>query len=688
MDCEVHVLTLTNTGDEPKDLRVFSCIEWCFWDALDDMTNFQRNFSLGEVEVEGSAIYHKTEYRERRNHYAFYWAGEPIEGFDTDREAFVGIYNDYGRAAVPLAGAPTNSVACGWAPIASHCLRVPLAPREQHAVVFMLGYVENPEGEKWQAPGVINKERAIAMQQRMATPEATEDALGELRAHWEGLLGKCRFSAPDPVLERVANVWNPYQVMVTYNLSRSASYFETGIGRGIGFRDSNQDLLAFCQLDPVRARERILDLAATQLEDGSAYHQYQPLTKRGNDEIGSGFNDDPLWLILSTAAYIKETGDWDILDQQVPFDNDPARAAPLFEHCRRSFYHVVANRGPHGLPLIGRADWNDCLNLNCFSTEPGTSFQTAPQKTDGRTAESVMIAGLFCVAGPEFAAMCRSRGLDAEATAAEAHVAEMRRAVEEHGWDGGWFLRAYDASGARVGSRECDEGQIFIEPQGWCVMAGIGLEDGRAQRALDAAEERLGTPHGLVLVDPAYTRYRIELGEISSYIPGYKENAGVFCHNNPWVIIAETMLGRGEHALDLWRRITPAYREEQSEVHRLEPYVYAQMVGGKDAVRPGEAKNSWLTGTAAWCYVALTRWILGVRPEYDGLRVDPCIPAQWDGFACERQWRGARYRIEVRNPGHVSKGVRSVTVDGQPARDGLIPAFGDGETHEVRVEMG
>ncbi len=687
LDCEVHRLTLRNLGEEPRELSVFSCVEFCFWNALDDMTNFQRNFSTGEVEVDGPAVYHTTEYRERRDHYAFYSVNAPVEGFDTDREAFVGPYNGFGDAAVPFEGESRDSVASGWSPIASHHVRLALGPGEERSLIFVLGYVENPEGEKWDSPGVVNKSRARAMQRAFAAPEDVDRALADLRAYWDGLLGKYRLEAADERLCRMVNAWNPYQVMVTFNLSRSASYFESGIGRGIGFRDSNQDLLGFVYMVPGRARERILDLAATQFEDGGAYHQFQPLTRRGNDEVGGGFNDDPLWLILAAAAYLRETGDDSILDEQVPFDNDPARAATLFEHLRRSFGHVVANLGPHGLPLIGRADWNDCLNLNCFSTDPDESFQTCENR-DGRTAESVLIAGMLAFIGPEFVAMCRRRGLEDEADAARAQVDAARRVVLEHGWDGEWFLRAYDDAGRKVGSAECDEGQIFIEPQGFCVMAGIGVEDGRAERALDSVREHLETEYGIELHAPPYSGYHPELGEISSYPPGYKENAAVFCHNNPWVVIAETVLGRGDRAFDLYRRFAPAYLEDASEVHRTEPYVYAQMIAGRAAPRHGEAKNSWLTGTAAWCHVAVTQWILGVRPDYDGLRIDPCIPRAWDGFTVTREFRGATYRIVVENPRHVSKGVARLEVDGRAVEGNLVQVFADGGTHQVRVELG
>jgi cellobiose phosphorylase len=437
---------------------------------------------------------------------------------------------------------------------------------------------------------------------------------------------------------------------------------------------------------PERARRRILEVAATQMEDGSAYHQYQPLTRRGNANIGGDFNDDPLWLILSVSAYLKESGDWPVLEEQIPFDHDPARAESLFEHLHRSFDHVVANRGPHGLPLIGRADWNDCLNLNCFSTNPDESFQTTANK-EGRVAESVLIAGMFVFIGREFVEICRRAGRAALAEEAQASIRDMEQAVLEHGWDGEWYLRAYDDGGQRIGSAACEEGRIYIEPQGFCAMAEIGREPGYPRRALDAVREHLDCDQGLVLLWPAYSRYYLNLGEISSYPEGYKENGGVFCHNNPWVMIGEARLGRGERAFEYYRKICPAYQEGQAEVRRTEPYVYAQMISGRQAARPGEAKNSWLTGTAAWNFVALSQWILGIRPEYDGLRIDPCIPPDWEGFTVERIFRGCRYRIRVDNPQHVSRGVASLRIDGQALEGSLVPPAGSG-LHAVEAVLG
>lgn len=685
---EVWRLEIKNNNNKPVELQLFSYVEFCLWDALDDMTNFQRNFSIGEVEVEGSVIYHKTGYRERRNHFAFFACSEPLAGFDTSREAFVGPYRGLENPVVVEEGVSRNSVAHGWAVIGSHQLRIKLNPGESREVIFLLGYAENPQEEKFIAPNVINKTRVKKIIEEYLNPTKLDEAFQELRKHWDKLLSKCHVETPDNDVNRMVNIWNQYQCMATFNLSRSASLYESGIGRGIGFRDSNQDILGFVHMIPDRARERILDLAATQLLDGGAYHQYQPLTKRGNKEIGSGFNDDPLWLVLSTAAYIKETGDFTILDEKVAYENTPGTEQPLYEHLVRALQYTMDRLGPHGLPLIGHADWNDCLNLNCMSTIPEESFQTAPDRTDGKTAESVFIGGLFVLAAKEMANIAERIGRKDDAEKYRRLADEMTEKVLKYGWDGEWFLRAYDAFGAKVGSKECEEGRIYIEPQGMCVMAGIGLEDDKAVKALDSVRKYLATPHGIVLHQPAYTKYYVNLGEISSYPPGYKENASVFCHTNPWIMIAETIVGRGDYAFDYYKRICPSAREAISHIHRCEPYVYAQMIAGPDAPTFGEAKNSWLTGTAAWNLVAITQWILGIRPGYDGLIIDPCIPSEWPGFKVTRTYRGATYVIEVKNEEHVCRGVKQIVVDGKLIEGNILPIFNDNAIHNVVVIMG
>ena len=646
--CEIHKIKLSNTSNSKKEIKLFSFVEFCLWDAQDDMLNFQRNLSTGEVEIENGVIYHKTEYRERRNHFSFYSVNTEVNAFETDRETFLGQFNGFDNPESVISGQNKNTKASGWSPIASHQINIVLEANEEKEVIFVLGYIENEKDKKFKELNVINKEKAYEMIAKFKTSEQCDVALEQLKTYWDELLSVYTVKSNDEKLDRMVNIWNPYQCMVTFNMSRSASYYESGIGRGMGFRDSNQDLLGFVHQIPERARERIIDIASTQFEDGSAYHQYQPLTKKGNNDIGSGFNDDPLWLILGTLAYIKETGDFSILDESVPFDNDTNNTASLLEHLKRSFDHVVNNLGPHGLPLIGRADWNDCLNLNCHSTEPGESFQTYGT-ADGRVAESVFIAGMFVFIGKQFAELYHTLEKYDEEKYVSDWVIKMTETVEKYGYDGEWFLRAYDAFGNKVGSNECEEGKIFIEPQGFCVMAGIGKENGKAVKALDSVQKHLECKYGITLNQPPYSVYHSELGEISSYPPGYKENAGIFCHNNPWIMIAETVIGRGGRAFDIYKKITPAYIEDISDIHRTEPYVYSQMIAGKDAPRAGEAKNSWLTGTAAWNYYAISQYILGIRPEFDGLRIEPCLPKEITSCVINRKYRGTEYIINIEN---------------------------------------
>ena len=685
---EVQMLSLENNSNEVKHLKIFSFEEWCLWNAATDMENFQRNFSTGEVEIEQqtSTIYHKTEYRERRNHYAFYHVNTPIQGFDTDRESFVGLYNEYSAPQVVVEGKPRNSVAHGWSPVASHYIEVELKPGEKRDLIFLLGYVENEQDKKWESKKVINKEKAHALMDRFATREQVDKAFAELKAYWDQLLDIFVVDSGNDKLDRMVNIWNQYQCMVTFCMSRSASFFESGIGRGMGFRDSNQDLVGFVHQIPERARQRIIDIASTQFPDGGCYHQYQPLTKRGNNDIGGGFNDDPCWLIFGTVAYIKETGDFSILDEPVPFDNVPGSEVSLLEHLKVSFNHVINNLGPHRLPLIGRADWNDCLNLNCFSWNPDESFQTTENKSEGSKAESLMIAGLFVVTGRDYVSLCRHLGHNNEADRAQKAVDDMVEAVEKHGWDGKWYLRAYDYFGHKIGSDENEEGKIFIESQGWCTMAAIGKEKGYPERALDSVKERMECEHGIVLNNPAFTTYHVEMGEISSYPEGYKENAGIFCHNNPWVIIGETVAGRGDDAWRHYTKILPSYVEEKYQtLHKVEPYVNCQMVAGKDAACPGEGKNSWLTGTAAWMWYTVSEFILGIQPDYEGLRIDPCLPSTAKEYTVKRRFRGALYHIHVVNPDGHQKGVKRISLDGKAVSGNLVP-WSEGE-HKVEVVM-
>ena len=683
---EIWKTTVKNKTGSVQTLQLFSYQEFCFFEAENDMTNYQRTWSIGEVEVDGSAIYHKTEYRERRNHYTLFACTRPVDGFDTDRFAFVGVHNGMHDPKAVLAGAATNSVAHGYNPIGSHMINLTLEPGQEETFSFILAYVEQDE-PKFSAPKVINKQAGQAILQKYSSIEAVDAAFAALNKKWDELLGVFVADCPNEHAMRMVNIWNPVQCMATFNMSRSASGYETGIGRGMGFRDSNQDLLGFVHMIPERARERLLDIARTQMQDGSCWHQYQPLTKKGNDQTGSDFNDDPLWLVLSTCSYIKESGDTSILDEQIGYADVEGSKDTVLHHLETSLKYTRTHVGPHGLPLIGHADWNDCLNLNCFSTEPNESFQQAGDTTDS-VAESVMIAGLYLYACQEMKALYTFLAKPVAASTVQKHYDTMLEAVETNAWDGEWYRRAYDAFGKPVGSKACEEGKIFIESQGWCLLGGAGKDNGRARQSIESVHQHLFTPNGIILQQPAFSEYHVELGEISSYPPGYKENDGIFSHNNTWMHIALCQYGLGDRAFEYYLSICPSARQENIDDYKAEPYVYSQMIAGRDAAIPGEAKNSWLTGTAAWSYVSIANYILGVRADYDGLKVDPCIPKDWDGFSVTRNFRGKQYKVTVKNPYHVCKGVASMVVNGESVEGDIIALSNSEEVNEVVVTLG
>lgn len=691
---EVWETDIVNTTNEEKSFKIFSFVEFALWEALMDMTNLQRTLNLAEVEVEENIIYHKTEYRERRNHFAYFATSEKPIGFDTDKDSFVGQYNALHEPKVVQEGKSGNSIAHGWTPIGSHCLQITLKPGEKKSINFLLGFFANPANEKFEKASVINKKYVKPVIDRFLKRKESEEAFQVHKTKWNDMTDRFTVETPDNDVNTMVNIWNQYQCVITYNMARSTSYYETGIGRGIGFRDACQDLFGAVHILPTeRTRQRILDLAAIQWRNGDCFHQYQLLDKKGNAEMGVGFNDDPCWLILATAAYIKETGDWDILKEECPFDNDPNDKASLWEHLITSFNYIVEHRGPHNLPLIGRADWNDCLNLLITDIKPGDTFQSdakhaALDSEVGSKPESLMIAGQFVWAGKELVEMAKR--IDDQVIQKEASEAilEMVEAINTHGWDGEWFLRAYDRNGNKIGSHENKEGQIFIEPQVFMGLAGVGLEDGKLQKAMDSLGKRLYSNHGVVLQQPAYTEYDESIGEITSYPPGVKENAGIFCHPNGWVVVSECVLGRGEEAMKYYRTICPAAREAISEVHQCEPYVYSQMIAGPDSPRFGQAKNSWLTGTATANFFGISQYILGIRPVFDGLSIDPCIPNEWEEFRVKRVFRGATFNIHAKNPKNVNKGVKTILIDGIEKNNKIITDFEAGATYNVEVVLG
>jgi cellobiose phosphorylase len=684
MDGEINAITLTNNSKEVKRFSLYGAVEFCLYNAVDDANNYQRNLNLAEVEVDETTVFHKTEYRERRNHFCFFHSSLKHDGFDTDRDVFLGLENGFDSPRAVLQGTSYNSVVHDYYPMACHRIDFVLQPGESRKVTFLLGYVENEEGKKFAPDGSLNKEKAYAMIKKADNPEYVEKAYLDLKAYWEKLLSVFSVKSNDEKFDRMADIWNQYQCMVTYMMSRSASYFETGTGRGMGFRDSCQDLLGFVHLIPDKARERIIDIASIQFEDGSTYHQYQPLTKKGNADIGSGFNDDPLWLVGAVCAYVRETGDTSILDVPTPFNNVKGSEVPLYDHLLVSLAHMVKNKGPHGLPLIGRADWNDCLNLNCFSKVDGESFQTV-ENNDTHTAESVFIAGMFVLYGKEFADLARFVGKKEDAEKTEKEVSEIEKACEEYGFDyeGGYFRRAYDAFSRPVGDSICSEGKIYIEPQGFCTLAGIGKEKGLGKKAIAACKKYLLDDWGMEILYPPYTSYHLELGEISSYPPGVKENGAVFNHNNPWMVLAMAKEGDAEGAFDLYRRNAPSYIEEHSDVHKTEPYVYSQMIAGRASKSYGQAKNSWLTGSATWSFVALSEGICGIRPELDGLRIRPCLSKNFSRMEIRRVFRKKTFLIRIVR----SEKEKYFKVDGKKQESNVVLLKDVSNEDVVRVDI-
>jgi cellobiose phosphorylase len=678
-DCEINRVELTNTSKEEKEFDFYGAVEFCLYNAMDDATNFQRNLNIAEVEVDKRAIYHKTEYRERRNHYAFWYVNEDHDGFDSDRNSFIGLQNGWETPECVQKGTSNDSICSGNQPIGCHHFKVRLKPKEKTAFVFMLGYIENKQSEKFIAKNIINKEKAYALMDKYDSVEKVDKAFLALKKTRDTILSNFQVKTQEPRFDRMANIRNQYQCMTTYCMSRSASYFESGIGRGMGFRDSCQDLLGFIHMIPKKAKERIIDIASIQFEDGSTYHQYQPLTKRGNADIGGGFNDDPLRLVAATSAYIKETGDASILKIMVPFDNVVGSEKSLFDHLYASVKFTMNNLGPHRLPLIGRADRNDCLNLNCFSAEPGEPFQTV-SNFESHKAESVFIAAMFVKYGREFAELAKLEKDEEKAEEVSNAVEKMKEATIAHGWDGEWFLRAYDANSNKIGSKDCEEGKIFIESNGFCTMAGIGKELGYGKKALKSVEKYLANDYGIELLYPPYSTYHLELGEISSYPPGNKENGSVFCHNNPWIILAYCEEKDGDSAYKLYKKYAPSFIEDKSEIHKTEPYVYSQTIAGRASPHYGEAKNSWLTGTASRSFVALSQGLLGIKPEYNGLKIDPNLPREFQHVKVERKFRGAKFDIEIKRDENLEKGLY---VDGRKIDGDLIKLAKEKKEYKV-----
>lgn len=673
--CEIRDITITNISGQPLHIDVIPVVEYTHPDALKQLTNAdwvpQTMQSRLVEQPDGRKILLQYPFMHRDTQVNYFTSNRPVSSFDSDRRVFLGR-NEYGTWANPLGLQQpelANSQALRGDNMAAllHHLG-PLAPGDSRRLITQLGQA-------------ATLDEALPLIEKYRRPEAVKAAFEAIASFWDEYLGKFRVATPSLSMNRLLNVYNPRQCYITKNWSRYLSLYQPGFGaRGIGFRDSSQDVLGVLGHAPVEGQALIRQLLHVQKRDGSAKHQFNPLTMVANEgdsrEVEDGpryYSDDHLWIILAVTAYLKETGDLAFLDERFPFydrdrDGRPLETGTVLDHLRRAIEFTRNDVGDHGLPRLGFADWNDTVNLRAG-------------------AESLFTANLYGWALREMIDLARAR---ADHRAVETYTTcyrDMRDRVNELAWDGGWYVSYFDADGTPLGSQASQYGQIYANGQSWPVISGFAPA-GRALAALDAVYERLNTRHGIKLSAPGFNGYDRTRGGITTYPPGAKENGGIFLHANPWVIIAETMVGRGDRAFEYYRQIDPVAKNDHIGQFECEPYVYPQNILGDEHPQFGLARNSWLTGTAAWAYLAATQYILGIRPAYTGLEIDPCIPRHWTGFEASREFRRARYEIEVLNPDHVCKGVKSVTVDGRTHPGPLVPVFGDGRTHRVRVILG
>jgi len=650
---EIWRIKVKNNSKRARSISLFTYVEFCLWDALNDMTDYQYNLNIGKTEFRNNAMYHLTLYNMHKDNFAYFWSNVKVDSYDGVRQDFVGPYRSEANPIAVENGKCSNSLAVGWAPFGGLNVNLELKANEEKEVVFVLGYGEGLGAEK-------------KIMAKYSNPKNVDKELAKLKSHWDENLAKFTAETPDPAVNSMVNIWNQYQCKTTFNWSRSASYYEAGGERGMGFRDSNQDTLGFAHQIPDKVRLRLIDIASVQFPEGRAHHGYSPLTKKGSRE---GYGDDHLWLVQAVHNYIKETGDMNFLNELVPFTD--GSKGKMYDHILRAVEYSWNNTGYHGLPKAGFADWNDCLNL---SGPKGMGV-------------SVMIACQFVLGANLLAELAEKSGRVLDVEKYKDMAIEMKKRINENAWDGEWYMRAFDDNGKAVGTSKNEEGKIWLESNTWAVLSGVA-EGERMIQTLNSIKKHLYTKYGIVIFYPAYSEYHPELGYVSVFPRGLKENGAIFCHTNPWAMCAEAMAGRGEQAFEYYKTILPSASNDIADKHWTEPYVYSQMIAGKEHKDFGQAKNSWLTGTAAWNFVAASQYILGIRPDFEGLIIDPCIPKTWKGFKVKRVWRGTTYLINVKNPKNVNKGVVKLTVDGKVIKGNKVPILKDGKKHKVEVVMG
>ena len=673
----------TNISGQPIELDAVPVVEYTHPDALKQLTNadwvpqtmqsrvYDDQDGRQKHAANGTKILIQYPFMRRDIAINYFTSSQPASSFETDRARFLGD-QEYGTWANPLglhAAELSNYEAHRGDNIAAllHHLGV-IRPGESKRLITQLGQE-------------VSVAAALPLVRRYRDGRKVDAALEEMARFWDGYLSTMQVETPDINMNRMLNVYNPRQCHVTQNWSRYLSLYQLGCGlRGIGFRDTAQDVMGVMAHASAEARVLIEMLLSVQRGNGSAFHQFNPLTMIANagdsrevEGAPDYYGDDHLWIVLAIAAYLKETGDLSFLDKAVPYyEKDraghPVETGTVLDHMRRAVEFTTSSVGAHGLPLLGFADWNDTVNLRAG-------------------AESLFVAHLYGKALLEMIDLARHVGDSAAADRYAGYYAAMKTRVHDQAWDGEWYVRYFDADGTPLGSKLNEYGQIYVNGQSWPVIAGFATPD-RASQALDSVYRRLDTRNGIKLSVPGFNGWDPTRGGITTYPPGAKENGGIFLHANPWVIMAEAVLGNGERAFEYYDQINPVAKNDKIDEFECEPYVYPQNVLSDEHPQFGLARNSWLTGTASWAYQAATQHILGIVPTYNGLRIDPCIPSCWDGFQLARRFRQAVYQIEVRNPEHVGHGVRSASVDGQSIQGNLVPILEEGQVHRVEVVLG
>lgn len=657
---EVWRLKVQNKSDRKRLVNLFSYAEFCFFDAAKDQQNVDWVQQIGQGIFEDGFIFWNAFMKTWD--FTFMTSSKEPQSFDINRENFVGRYRDLKSPLAVENGACSNQVSHRGNGAGCLCHSLELAPGSSEEIIYILGVTPDPSAAKTEVKPLLN-------------PAAMDQMFTALKDHWMNYLNAYQAETPDPELNLMLNTWNPYQCKATFNWSRFVSLYQLGIDRGMGLRDSAQDILGVLQAIPNHARELLIRLLQCQFADGHGYHLFYPLTGEGSMGEAQGgkynwYSDDHLWLIEATVAYLRETGDFEFLNETVPFAENGGQG-PIWEHLVKAIDFTAAHLGEHGIPLNGYADWNDALNLDLGK---------------GR-AESVWTGMLYCRVLTEMSELAARLGKNSEAQRFTNLYEATKKAINEHAWDGQWYLQAYDDDLVKVGSASnVKEEKIYLNPQSWSVLSGIASPE-RAKIALQKAQEILGTEFGLVLLYPAYKAHRPDRGGVSTYPPGAKENAGIFVHTNPWFIIAQLLTGQHNEAYQNYRNILPPLKNAIPDRHEVEPYVYCQNILGKEHPMFGLGRNSWLTGTAAWCYVAGTQYILGIRPQFDGLLIEPHIPDTWTEFTVKRRFRGRDLEIFFKETQKTSRAKIKLLLNGSPMESNFVPVsmLETGKKHTIQV---